>query len=281
LTTHVPPDTLAAIYDQHPLREETILARVLRQRGTLAGLTEVDLAHDSLTEITDQNHIGGLGAVVGLAARAGVQATSRVLDLGAGLNGAGRVLASFFGCRVDGIELGARRCAEANSLTERVGLESVVTCVTGDATAAALPARNYDVVWGQGAWMHIADLPALFARAAEVLVPDGRVAFEDGCLLRPPANDAEAQALSDLERLWAGRFVADERWRSLLAGAGFMQVTVHDMSGVFAADCRRLFAIAHTAAVAAYPEEEAAAYPLALELARQQVIAYRRFVAWR
>ena len=57
-------ERLLEIYATHPLREETILARIARQRGTLEGATELDLAHDSLTEITDQNHVGGVASVI-------------------------------------------------------------------------------------------------------------------------------------------------------------------------------------------------------------------------
>jgi len=279
VSTHVPSAELVAIYDQHPLREETILARVLRQRGTLDGITELDLAHDSLTEITDQNHIGGVATVVQLAARAGVGPDSRVLDIGAGLSGAGRVLAALFGCRVHGVELSPHRCADGNRLTQRVGLDARVTCSSGDALLVDLPSRSVDVVWGQGAWMHIADLPALFRRAAAVLVDGGRVAFEEGCLMRAPRTEDEARALTELERLWAGRFQTESKWRELLANAGFDSCTSDDLTAELMADCERLFAIARSHAVTDYPADEANAFPLALDLARAGLLQYRRFVA--
>jgi len=45
---------LRDLYRKHPLRKQSILERIVAQRGTLAGMTEMDLAEDPLTEITDQ-----------------------------------------------------------------------------------------------------------------------------------------------------------------------------------------------------------------------------------
>ena len=51
-------------YAEHPLSAANILARVLRQKGSLDGLTELDLAVDDETMVTDQNHAGGAEAVL-------------------------------------------------------------------------------------------------------------------------------------------------------------------------------------------------------------------------
>ena len=106
-------------------------------------------------------------------------------------------MASCFGCRVHGIELSPRRCEDANRLTERVGLTALVSVECGDMLAVDLPRRAFDVVYGQGAWIHVADLAALFRRIAAALAPGGRVAFEEGCLQfhasRRSVNTASAE----------------------------------------------------------------------------------------
>ena len=194
------PQALLEIYANHPLREETILARIVRQRGTLEGITELDLAHDSLTEITDQNHVGGVASVAELALRAGIVPTSRALDIGSGLGGPARCLAHLFGCRVEGVELSPLRCGQARSLTVRVGLDQLVRFTCGDVLSVDLPSAAFDVILGQGAWTHIDDASALFQRAAGALAPGGRVAFEEPCFVRAPRR-SETSVMEELEQI--------------------------------------------------------------------------------
>jgi hypothetical protein len=73
-----------------------------------------------------------------------------------------------------------------------------------------VPRRSFDVIWGQGAWMHIADTAALLERAAGAIVPGGRLVFEEGYRKRSPRDDAEAGLLTELERLWGGHFLSRE-----------------------------------------------------------------------
>ena len=280
MTSQMPHhQTLIDVYARHPLREDTILARIGRQRGTLDGITEIDLAHDTLTEITDQNHVGGIASVVQLALRAGVTAASRVLDIGAGLGGSARCLAHLFGCRVDGVELSPFRCTDANRLTDRVALGHLVTCRCGDILSVEVPPGHYDVIWGQGAWMHIADTAALCDRAARALLPGGRIAFEEACVIRAAASESETGALAELERLWGGTFLSPDAWQSALACAGFQTIAVDDMTREFAIHFERLQTIARTVAAGAYPAHETDAFGHAMTLARAGVIGYSRFVA--
>ena len=272
------PQALVNLYAKHPLREETILARVQRQRGSLDGLTELDLAHDSVTEITDQNHVGGVAAVVQLAVRAAIEPHSRVLDAGAGLGGSGRCLAYLFGCRVDGVELSPIRAAEAENLTRRVQLEGLVASICGDVLSVELPSRHYDVVWGQGAWMHLADPAALFARAAATLVTFGCVAFEEACLTEAPRSDSDARLVEDLARLWGGRFMTRDAWHAAMAAGGFEIVTTDDLTPDFLAHFGRLIAIARSHGSSLYPAHETEAFEHAIRLGSTGVIGYARFV---
>ena len=280
-TSHPDHQALIDVYAKHPLREETILARIERQRGTLDGITEIDLAHDTVDEITDQNHIGGLAAVVQLAFRARITAASHVLDLGAGLGGSARCLAYLLGCRVDGVELSPVRSAEANRLSALVGLDELVACRPGDLLSVDIQAGRYDVVWGQGAWNHIADTASLFDRAANALGPGGRIAFEDATLVGEPSNDADAAALAELETLWGGTLRTADTWQAAYAVAGFETIAIDDLTPDFVRYYERLQAIASRAGVAVYPAHETRAFNQAIALAGSGVIGYSRFVAAR
>ncbi len=102
-------EEILEVYRNHPLQEEAILTRVRARGGATAPITELDLAQDRKTEITDQNHVGGLLFVKQLASKAGVTAETFVLDLGSGLGGSARYLAHMFGCRVHGIDFSSER----------------------------------------------------------------------------------------------------------------------------------------------------------------------------
>ena len=220
----------ARIYDAHPLRLAAILARVKGERGSLEGVTELDLAIDRRTELTDQNNLGGAAAVLRLARRARISRASRVLDLGCGLGGPARLLAYEFGCRVDGIDLSATRVREARALTRLVSLDGRVTIARGDIMRAAVPSRRYDIVWGQSAWIHIADKGALIARWTPALKRGGRLVLQDSCLRRAPHDGHEAALLARLERDWASTLVTAREWASFAAAAGLTVIELTQSS---------------------------------------------------
>jgi ubiquinone/menaquinone biosynthesis C-methylase UbiE len=175
----------------------------------------------------DQDHYGGVAAVDVLARRAGVDATSRVLDVCAGLGGPARFLASQRGCRVVGVELHAGRAASAARLTRDVRLAAQVTVVRGD--AVALPFRRYafDVCLSQEGLLHIADKAAVLAECHRVLVPGGRLAFSDW-IAHPRLADAER---GQLQRWMAATTLQSlDGYRALLGRAGFGSVEAEDIS---------------------------------------------------
>src|SRR2546422_11173021 len=73
---------VSEFYNHHPISEARVLAALARPALGRSG----PLTADDLFEF-DQDHYGGLAAVDILARRAGVGATSRVLDVCAGLGG--------------------------------------------------------------------------------------------------------------------------------------------------------------------------------------------------
>src|ERR1700751_858070 len=145
------------VYERHPLQQRTILQRIRAVRGTLIGLVENDLAVDNATELTDQNHVGGIKFVKELARAARINSETKVLDHGCGLGGSARVLAAEFGCRVHGVDFSRKRFREAQHLTRLVGLDELVTFECSDLMTARVPLFEFDVLLGQSSWIHIAD----------------------------------------------------------------------------------------------------------------------------
>ena len=79
----------------------------------------------------DQFHTRGILATAELATAAGVEPSTRVLDLGCGIGGPARYLAATFGCKVTGIDLSPGFIDAATYLTARCGLSDRVTFQVG------------------------------------------------------------------------------------------------------------------------------------------------------
>lgn len=269
-------ERMLEIYAHHPLREATILERIREQRGSLEGIDEIDLATDEEGEITDQNHVGGLALTWSLARRCGVGADTRVLDAGTGLGGTARALAHRYGCRVVGVDISAQRCNDAESLGRRVGLDPLVRIVCGDLLTVDLPRRAFDLVIGQGSFVHFPDPERLLERCAELLAAGGRLAFEDSMLAAPAAGRQDR--LHEIEECWQAHVLPAERWRRALAAAAFAIEIEEDLSACaqeyFAAWLRR--AERHSGR---FPDVEVRGWRLAVDLLEAGVLSYVRVIA--
>jgi ubiquinone/menaquinone biosynthesis C-methylase UbiE len=103
----------------------------------------------------------------------------RVLDLGAGLGGPARLLASRYGCRVTAVELTEEYCEVARLLDKLTGMEDLVGVRRGDALDLPFPDGSFDLVWTQHESMNIENKARLYRELARVLVPAGRFAVFD------------------------------------------------------------------------------------------------------
>jgi ubiquinone/menaquinone biosynthesis C-methylase UbiE len=164
-------------------------------------LTTADLAS------LDQFHARGLEATKELATLAGIDGTSRVLDVGSGIGGPARYLAESLGCRVVGVDLTAEYCRVAEALTARVGLADKVEFRTANALDLPFGDGEFDVAWTQHVAMNIADRSRLYREMARVLKPGGKLAFYDAVAMPgaeplfpvPWARDPSTSFLIDAE----------------------------------------------------------------------------------
>lgn len=127
----------------------------------------------------DQFHTRGILATAELASAAGLNTGDTVLDLGAGIGGPARYLASTFGCTVTGIDLSPSFVDAASYLTVRCGLADRVTFRVGDALRLPFDVDTFDSVFLQHVAMNIADRAGLYAEVRRVLKPGGRFATYD------------------------------------------------------------------------------------------------------
>lgn len=145
---------------------------------TAAGKDVEHLTPDDLAPV-DEFHSGGRNATMRLAQLAQINGSERVLDVGCGIGGPSRYLASRFGCRVTGLDLTADFVALAGMLAQRTRLSDKVSYRQGDALDMPFADASFDLVWSQNAAMNIADRDRLYAEMRRVLTPSGRLALQE------------------------------------------------------------------------------------------------------
>ena len=163
---------VSAHYGRADLTE--VILDALRAAGKdVNALTADDLA--PYTHLTSRPKV----ATLELGRLAGLQAGMQVLDLGSGLGGSARTLATDFGCRVTGLELTERFVRTATMLTERVGLGDRVSFQHGNALEMPFSDASFDVVWHEQFAMHVEDKERLYREVRRVLRPGGRLAMRE------------------------------------------------------------------------------------------------------
>ena len=182
----------------------------------------------------DQYHYHGTDAVHAAAHLLGLGPTSHVLDVGAGLGGPARYLASTIGCHVTALELQSNLHALATRLTARCGLGQRVTHVWGDALTAALPEATFDAVVSWLTLLHIPERPRLLAQLARMLRRGGQCYIED-LYQRAPFATSDLhdvhQTIFGVTLTSIADYVRD------LHEAGFTGMTATDLSDDWAAFC--------------------------------------------
>jgi SAM-dependent methyltransferase len=169
----------------------------------------------------DNYHWHRLAGTLALARLAAITGTDRVLDVGGGIGGPARQLATRFGCQVTVLDLTPEYCAVGETLTHWTQLTDKVSFVCGNALTLPFPDGSFDVVWTQHASMNIPDKAGLYSEVARVVRPGGCFALFD-VLAGPnqpihfPVPWASDQSFSFL--------LSPEETQALIAQAGFREV---------------------------------------------------------
>jgi ubiquinone/menaquinone biosynthesis C-methylase UbiE len=172
----------------------------------------------------DQFHTRGMLATAELAAAAGIEPSTRVLDLGCGIGGPARYLAATFGCKVIGVDLSPGFIDVATYLTARCGLSDRAAFQVGDALHLSFADAAFDTVFLQHVAMNVEDRAALYAEIHRILTPAGRfvtydLVLRDGDVAYPVpwARDASTSFL-----------LSEGETRTALEKAGFNAVLWRD-----------------------------------------------------
>ncbi|MDX5152452.1 MAG: methyltransferase domain-containing protein [Acidiferrobacterales bacterium] len=142
------------------------------------GKTTGNITVDDLAPV-DEFHIGSRIATAHLLDQLQYSKTDRILDIGCGLGGAARYVASNYGCQVDGIDLTPEYIDTGNTLCGWVGLDQQVKLHQGSALALPFEDENFDGAFMLHVGMNIDDKVALFKEVSRVLKPGARFGVYD------------------------------------------------------------------------------------------------------
>ena len=175
----------------------------------------------------DNLHYHGTDAVERAIEELGLNAESRVVEVGSGLGGPARFIAERTGCHVTALELQPDLDQLARDLTRRCGLADRVTHLCGDVLDGPLGTGAFDAVVSWLTFFHIADHQALFARLAAALKPSGMI-YVEALTSRGSFTEEELQLLK--VKLYGQNTPSLEAYGEELGRAGFTDIRIDDLS---------------------------------------------------
>lgn len=121
----------------------------------------------------DEFHIGGRKATEAFLDQLAFNANHHVLDVGCGLGGPARVVASRYGSRITGIDLTNEYIETGKVLCTWVGLDRQISLQQGSALSLPYAASQFDGAYMLHVGMNIDDKEKLAEEVARVLRPGG------------------------------------------------------------------------------------------------------------
>jgi sarcosine/dimethylglycine N-methyltransferase len=111
---------------------------------------------------------------------AGINETSKVIDLGSGYGGSARYLASRFGCHVTALNLSETENERHRSMNRQQGLSKKIDVVDGSFEHIPVMQNElFDFAWSQDAILHSGHRAMVMDEVNRVLKPGGEFIFTD------------------------------------------------------------------------------------------------------
>jgi len=207
------------------------------------GRTPQTVSVDDLGPV-DEFHVGGRSATAELCAHLDVTPDASILDVGCGIGGTARFIASTIGCEVTGIDLTPEYVEVARVLTGWTSLDHRVRFEVASALDMPFGDATFDGATQLHVGMNIADKTSLFREVHRVLRPGSRFALYDVMRLTddditypvPWATDASHSFVADLptylgELVASGFDVLAHRDRATIAAEFFAAMRRRSMDG--------------------------------------------------
>lgn len=171
----------------------------------------------------DEFHMGGRPATMALAEGLAISADHKVLDIGCGLGGTARFLASTYGCQVSGIDLTPEYIEVGNRLNEGLALEDKIDLQVASATNLPFENDVFDRASMLHVGMNIADKKTLTSEAGRVLKSGGLFGVFDVMRLGDEPIEYPVAWAADESTSFVGSI---DDYRAALVEAGFEIVEV-------------------------------------------------------
>jgi SAM-dependent methyltransferase len=196
------------------------LTAAIRSGIEKLGKTIDSVTVDDLAPV-DEFHIGGRQASEHFLDQFGITPDNRILDVGCGLGGPARFVASRYGCRVDGIDLTPEYVETGTTICKWVGLDDRISLHRGSALSMPFADGSFDGAYMLHVGMNIEDKAGLCAEVGRVLRPGALFGIYDvmktgdGEMIFPApwATTAGSSALA-----------TPRQYREALQAAGFSEV---------------------------------------------------------
>ncbi|WP_291847967.1 methyltransferase domain-containing protein [Bradyrhizobium sp.] len=199
------------------------LTAAIRSGIESLGKTTDSVTIDDLAPV-DEFHIGGRQASEHFLDQLYLTPEKHILDVGCGLGGPARFVASRYRCRVDGIDLTPEYVETGQEICKWVGLADRISLHLGSALSMPFADGTFDGAYMLHVGMNIEDKAGLCLEVGRVLRPgslfgiydvmktgDGELTFPV-----PWATTPESSAVA-----------RPEQYRSALEAAGFAVITEH------------------------------------------------------
>jgi ubiquinone/menaquinone biosynthesis C-methylase UbiE len=253
----MPPDKIVINHYSHGDLLNVIESAVSALGKTTATVTIEDLAP------VDEFHIGGRKATDHLLKQLNISPQSHVLDLGCGLGGASRFVATHYHCQVNGIDLTPEYIQTGQALCAWLGLDKQVTLAHGSALCMPYRDNTFDAGFMLHVGMNISDKNALFSESYRVMKPGATFGIydimreKDGELIYPLPWAATTQT---------SKLATPEQYLLALKRAGFVVLKVAN---------RRDFAVDFFQQLAIKAAENKIPSPLGLHVLMQDSVVVK------
>ena len=117
-----------------------------------------------------------------LAESMGLKPGMRVLDIGCGVGGPQRAIASKFGCEIVGLNINEYQLGKCAEYNRRAGLDDLCGVLHGDFMAIPAEDGSFDAAYQIEAIPHAPDKTAVYTEVLRVLRPGGVFAGYDWCV---------------------------------------------------------------------------------------------------
>lgn len=108
-----------------------------------------------------------------------LDASKRVLDIGAGYGGSMRYIAKHYGCQCVALNLSEVENERDRQMNAEQGLDQLIDVVDASFEQLDYPDNSFDVVWSQDAILHSGKRDQVLAEVARVLKPGGEFVMTD------------------------------------------------------------------------------------------------------